>query len=286
LFWECQTVQESEAFPNGFVDNCDDDNDLSAQIYWLSLSFWKSQYLRILTVADQGREASYMRAIVFWRNVVSTYSSCLLTKPEDKLVAISAVAQDLQKFIKSRYLAGLWEKEFANQLLWRISHRSSKIERPYRPNEYRAPTWSWASLGGEVDWLTERGNAVLIEVKKVDIQLKEPNDFGQVLGGSPQISGKLVKGWIGSSKLWNKPIPGPRWWDGEAIRVFFPDKSEISGSGFTRYFDLHFDTREDFDVFFQTGSMILLLCGPRIIWPTSCTRKGVYGGLLQTSWGL
>jgi hypothetical protein len=57
----------------------------------------------------------------------------------DRLPAISGIVQDIQHDKKDRYLAGLWERDLPQALLWRMEFAGIRSE------EYRAPTWSWAS---------------------------------------------------------------------------------------------------------------------------------------------
>jgi hypothetical protein len=45
-----------------------------------------------------------------------------------------------------RYVAGLWEKDMPRGLLWRSQSKRS------RPLDYASPSWSWASIIGEVYW--------------------------------------------------------------------------------------------------------------------------------------
>ncbi|KAI8949113.1 heterokaryon incompatibility protein-domain-containing protein [Xylaria longipes] len=82
-----------------------------------------------------------------WRRVVRAYCICALTVPGDKLVAIAGVARMFGKVRKSRYLAGLWEHTLLEDLLW---YRAADPEP--RPQDFRAPTWSWASVN-----VTEHG---------------------------------------------------------------------------------------------------------------------------------
>jgi Heterokaryon incompatibility protein (HET) len=43
-----------------------------------------------------------------WHSIVVSYMQCQLTKPEDKLVALSGIAQIFKKTVRTDYLAGLW----------------------------------------------------------------------------------------------------------------------------------------------------------------------------------
>ncbi|KAK0723248.1 heterokaryon incompatibility protein-domain-containing protein, partial [Lasiosphaeria miniovina] len=89
-----------------------------------------------------------------WRTIVQNYSYRELTNPSDKLSALAGTAQMLhqkaeeQRLPLGRYLAGLWNKTFRKDLLWFVS-RSSACE--FRHAErYRAPSWSWASVNGQI----------------------------------------------------------------------------------------------------------------------------------------
>ncbi|KAK4119007.1 hypothetical protein N657DRAFT_684794 [Parathielavia appendiculata] len=83
--------------------------------------------------------------------MVKEYSLRQLTKAEDKLAAISGLAtltRDATNAVTDgegdRYHAGLWESRLVLDLTWRMPHGGT------RPAKYRAPTWSWASIDGQI----------------------------------------------------------------------------------------------------------------------------------------
>lgn len=84
-----------------------------------------------------------------WRQSVETYSVLDLTYPEDRLPALSGIANLFGKHLHCEYLAGLWQSFLPHHLLWMIkvspksSHRGFQVVRA-RP--YRALTWPWVSL--------------------------------------------------------------------------------------------------------------------------------------------
>ncbi|KAF2187679.1 HET-domain-containing protein, partial [Zopfia rhizophila CBS 207.26] len=86
-----------------------------------------------------------------WQKSVEQYTAASLTYPTDKLVAISALAREMQQIFEHgtdfncKYLAGLWSPYLAQQLLWYPTH-PSKIKQ--RRND--TPSWTWASLDGPV----------------------------------------------------------------------------------------------------------------------------------------
>lgn len=96
-----------------------------------------------------------------WRTIVMQYSTRKLTNQDDKLVAISGLAQmfmnsgtsqKVQGECAAYYLAGIWREGLPEQLLWHAKDRWGRLGGlPHtRPLKYCAPTWSWASLDGPV----------------------------------------------------------------------------------------------------------------------------------------
>ena len=45
-----------------------------------------------------------------WATIVKTYSQCLLTKPEDKLIALSGIAKSITSVMDDTYVAGMWQR--------------------------------------------------------------------------------------------------------------------------------------------------------------------------------
>lgn len=89
-----------------------------------------------------------------WTHLVERYSQATLTKAEDKLVAISALAREMQAVLEFRsnqkftYIAGVWSPYLVQQLMWQRRTRQCLV----RPRQYRAPSWSWASVDGPLDY--------------------------------------------------------------------------------------------------------------------------------------
>lgn len=99
-----------------------------------------------------------------WDSLVSNYSSRALTKPLDRLTAIAGLAQRFDKPSQGRngrYLCGLWEAHLPCSLLWRrkVSSGNSPGPSPARPVAYQAPSWSWASISGGVEFVKHQHQA-------------------------------------------------------------------------------------------------------------------------------
>lgn len=126
------------------------------------------------------------RSYKLWNDIVEDYTRASLTKERDKLVAISAIAREMQPLMQSRYLAGLWESNLIQQLGWG-NYRSGKS------SVYCGPSWSWTSRTSDVlifnpqdpDWFP------LIEVVNAHIDLDGDDEFGPVRAGYLDILGQL-----------------------------------------------------------------------------------------------
>ena len=68
------------------------------------------------------------------------------------------------------YIAGMWSKNLKTDLLWESSW-DDPDHLPKRPSEWRAPTWSWASIDGPVVY------------SKADTILQNDEDFEPTYGG-------------------------------------------------------------------------------------------------------
>jgi len=119
-----------------------------------------------------GLSASEMReeTLAAWYKGLSlfyTYRS--ITDSRDRLPAVSAFAAEAYMVIGARYLAGIWEVDMINGLLWR-RHPSPQalakgwIGRPLNePEAYRAPSWSWAAYDGPIYYQTPEQRAIVKE---------------------------------------------------------------------------------------------------------------------------
>ncbi|KAM0430089.1 hypothetical protein ACHAPT_006095 [Fusarium lateritium] len=84
-----------------------------------------------------------------WHEVVEIYTQLKLSFPGDKLMAIDGIAQYMAPLRESQHVAGLWLDSFALDLAWAVDTFDDERARAV---EWRAPTWSWASLEAKVIW--------------------------------------------------------------------------------------------------------------------------------------
>ncbi|KAK1778471.1 heterokaryon incompatibility protein-domain-containing protein [Copromyces sp. CBS 386.78] len=103
-----------------------------------------------------------------WWSLVKDYSSRLVTQETDRLIAFSGVVQAYKEeyLPNGGYVAGLWREHLPEGLLWhQVAYRTRESQMRSRPatTEYVAPSWSWASVRGQV--LYDR-DALVVRIKK------------------------------------------------------------------------------------------------------------------------
>ncbi|KAH7323888.1 heterokaryon incompatibility protein-domain-containing protein [Rhexocercosporidium sp. MPI-PUGE-AT-0058] len=129
-----------------------------------------------------------------WLEIVRRYSSRNLTKESDKLPALSGLAHEYCRRWGGEYLAGLWRQDLCRDLLWRRNEMYTLPE-PRRPEEYRAPSWSWASLDGRIEFAGPANvhDEFKIRIDSVKMDLAGSDPMGQVFGGTIKVRGVVSK---------------------------------------------------------------------------------------------
>ncbi|KAE9362831.1 HET-domain-containing protein, partial [Stipitochalara longipes BDJ] len=135
LMWECRTCIATEDKPQSGLEPIGRCHDRSLD----------------KGVRRSRTELLYDR----WIDGVANYTSREMTKSSDRFPALSGLAQAVIEATGDTYLAGLWRGDLCRRLLWSRAYLDSAPERtrhwtrPTEP-EYRAPSWSWASINGPV----------------------------------------------------------------------------------------------------------------------------------------
>lgn len=131
-----------------------------------------------------------------WYKMVEVYSSRDITYAGDRLPAISAFASRISERFGDEYLAGVWKRDILRGLLWRggfkrlMSSAFNENVSLDHAREYLAPTWSWVSYPGFVDfdvvrWSFYRGFQLpTVSLSSAFISVPGRNPFGQVESGS------------------------------------------------------------------------------------------------------
>ncbi|KAI2467007.1 HET-domain-containing protein [Annulohypoxylon bovei var. microspora] len=149
--------------------------------------------------------------IGLWNNIVWQYSQRGLTVRSDKLVAISSVASRFQSKYGGTYLAGLWKEDLIHGLLWDVSSNSND---PRSPENFYAPSWSWASINMDSTngfSMPSKWEITLVDIMNASVTPSTTNSFGPVSSGTIQLRGKVIQSTfhINTSKYvkpWIKPF--------------------------------------------------------------------------------
>ncbi|KAI9771982.1 MAG: hypothetical protein M1839_002575 [Geoglossum umbratile] len=127
-----------------------------------------------------------------WNDWVCAYSQRNLSDVKDKFPAIAGVAKTFASVFGLTYAAGLWEENIVSGLLWR---RYSRTRTLTRFKEYVAPSWSWASVHGRLEYrnvnIIESKKGLNLKVSSVNIDEEHPETFGRVRGGKIVAEGLL-----------------------------------------------------------------------------------------------
>ena len=183
MFWECREHIACETYPNGLplmpIDMVGHPTiDLKARLP--------------VSPGDHcfSEPGDRLGVRFFWDMITMAYSRLALTKPEDKLVAVSGVAKHIQPFLGDRYLAGLWLGDLPLRLLWHVNSGTKSA----RPITYRAPSWSWASIDADIFPGPGRGIDVMAtKLLEASTKTLSGNPTGQVVDGYLRLRGPLKR---------------------------------------------------------------------------------------------
>ncbi|EEU34983.1 uncharacterized protein NECHADRAFT_78531 [Fusarium vanettenii 77-13-4] len=133
-----------------------------------------------------------------WLEMVQSYSALNLSYADDKLPALSGVATKMSfRRSESRYLAGLWSDSLEFDLLW-INKDAMVPGKALnaKPDEWRAPTWSWASIDAPIKFPFKDHTKVQIHFKVLEAYCKPAtnDETGQVSKGSLKLEAPAVWG--------------------------------------------------------------------------------------------
>jgi hypothetical protein len=150
-----------------------------------------------------------------WYELMEDYSFRRLTNETDKLPALSGLAQNFQHAVpQAEYLAGIWSTHLPAALLWRTRYTAR------RPMSYIAPTWSWASIIGNITYESQRlidtggrfeerpqelpfdcdfGD---LSVEMISTRPKHNDKYGSIPSASLSLNGALLTNIDSNPQLW------------------------------------------------------------------------------------
>lgn len=120
-----------------------------------------------------------MPLLVFnlWNDLIKEYSRCDLTKPSDRMFAMAGIAKLFRHVTGDEYVAGWWKSHLLESLDWRIFELRSR-----QAVDYRAPSWSWASVDNPIQMAgVSPSMKLLVELVDVQVTAREPDAMANIL---------------------------------------------------------------------------------------------------------
>lgn len=140
-------------------------------------------------------DLSLEEKLSMWAELVRRYTLRSLTVPSDKLPAISGLARLFQAYMDipvSDYVAGLWKFTLPVGLLWYVQFSGAKP----KPQPWRAPSWSWASVDGDnITFLVPEDSTDMVEqvhILECHCAPLSVDAFGQVREGYIRLRCELI----------------------------------------------------------------------------------------------
>ncbi|TEA19931.1 hypothetical protein C8034_v004179 [Colletotrichum sidae] len=136
IFWDCATTSACEALPAGLPPPLDAQASTDRG--------WRRRLQEAdITVPSRIKDANGSLE-KFWEGAVLNYTSCELTKHDDKDKAMWGIAKLVRDMQREEYAYGLWSGGLEEQLAWRVAGQPAK--EPAKPDKEFFPSWSWTSL--------------------------------------------------------------------------------------------------------------------------------------------
>ncbi|KAI1372010.1 hypothetical protein F4677DRAFT_277135 [Hypoxylon crocopeplum] len=159
-------------------------HDSFCQCGWSSCGRWDDRF----NLASM-KSMPYPSLAIDWKlKIVGIYARKELTRPSDKLIALSVVASRFHASWGGTYLAGLWKEDLIRDLLWAANYGE--------PEDFPVPSWASVRNGNIGYYLpiwTNHYRTVLAGILDASVTLSTTNRFGSVSGGFIKIRGKAIQ---------------------------------------------------------------------------------------------
>ncbi|KAF2183400.1 HET-domain-containing protein [Zopfia rhizophila CBS 207.26] len=152
LFWDCATTHASESWPGGISTSVKRFEQVKTGLSVEDLQMLKSFVARHNGKGQEFTKEEKRLAYELWRKAVEEFTNRSLTQETDRLIAIKGLASLVGGWVHDNAVSGVWKNDLARHLLWwvhTIRHPDLRLKRPV---VFRAPSWSWASVVGTIDY--------------------------------------------------------------------------------------------------------------------------------------
>ncbi|KAI1077834.1 heterokaryon incompatibility protein-domain-containing protein [Whalleya microplaca] len=179
--WEKVILEHNQSLPSKF-ESCQGSKSLEKFRDIKTLSRWLETLGEEIIEFPEREAGLLQQAYRRWQDVIEIYSRTFLTYRKDKLIALSGLAGRVRWATKDEYLAGLWQGNLVNDLLWVVYLGEPLVQNQVEPvlgfregseatarqeesagdlspgsfslvrkeHDWRAPTWSWAYVDAPV----------------------------------------------------------------------------------------------------------------------------------------
>jgi hypothetical protein len=193
--WQCRELEASETHPLGtnvspHLNNYPEDSKMQCVLSGIVDD-------RLLFGSLPLQPANYLSwkdpRVEIWAEILTRYTSRNITVPSDKLIAIAAIAQSLSPYFGC-YYAGLWSNPLPVSLLWHVERDEHNPPSSLHPPQWRTPSWSWASLNGQISHIFDRVfyeyDTMLVRIQEVTTN-PSGGEFGHITDAQLVLSGHL-----------------------------------------------------------------------------------------------
>jgi Heterokaryon incompatibility protein (HET) len=182
LVWECESTCWCEC---GQLDRT-----VSNKGRFPTLKSFKARYAEVVKYgSDRDR-------LELWLAIIDQYQSRQLTFPSDRLLALSAVAEQIShRGLMGLYVAGMWADWLMPCLLWWSDPHSCRTKISEGASHRRsqppsAPTWSWLSVEGPVSTWGLNPQSV-VKLKEIRYKPETENPYGLYSESKLVLQGQL-----------------------------------------------------------------------------------------------
>ena len=192
-----------------------------------------------ICVLQHGRTLEVVRGPLFerdfdesyWIDFITYYSKTEFTDPNDRLIALSSLARlhHQQRSHDDHYCAGLWKNSLVTSLMW------YRTEPPTPTTSGRlgiAPTWSWASVMGGVQYCKpdrdfSHGIVRILEILDFhSVPVQGNNPYGNVDHGSIKARAQRLILTLPTSSCFNRTAKSGIWGVSPVVREVFWDENQ------------------------------------------------------------
>ncbi|KAI0121015.1 heterokaryon incompatibility protein-domain-containing protein [Xylariales sp. AK1849] len=127
-----------------------------------------------------------------WNQLLWAYGKRELSRPTDKLPAISGLASYCAKKIAKEYVAGIWSNAIVEGIAWQgLGNRRAVATSEHL---YIGPSWSWASYDGIAATGLYTGWTDIAKIEEWHVDLKnEANPYGEVKDAWLRVHGPMTQ---------------------------------------------------------------------------------------------